>query len=78
MIGLDLPPLDPFEHEHPLGHVGANDLGHDEIFEAAEDAGDDLRVVRLLDEVELVAQMRLELVGQRSGLEQLRALRAPL
>ena len=38
---------------------------------------DQLGVVRLLDEVELAAQVHLELVGERLDLKQLRRLRAP-
>ena len=43
-----------------------------------DEAGDQLGAVRLLDEVELGGQMRLELVGQRRQLQQPRGLRAPL
>ena len=51
---------------------------HDELLDVPDQPRDQLGVVRLLDEVELVAQVRLELVGQRAQLQELGRLRVAL
>lgn len=51
---------------------------HDEILVLGQEPRDHFGVVGLLDEVELGAKMRLELVGERLRLQELRALRTPL
>ena len=70
----DLLAVDPLQDEHALGHVRPDHLRHDQILEVLEETGDQLGVARLLDEVELCAQVGVELVGQCSELEQLRGL----
>jgi hypothetical protein len=78
-VGLgDLLAVDPLEHEHALGHVWVDHLGHDEVLVLGHEPRDQLRAVRLLDEVELVAEMRLELLGQRLELEEPGRLRPSL
>ena len=78
VVGVDLSTVDPLEHEHLFRHVRPDHGGHDELLVLGQEAGDELRVVRLLDEVELRPQVHLELVGERAGLQQLRALGALL
>jgi hypothetical protein len=46
-----------------------DDRRHVETLEVGDEAGDELGVVRLLDEVELGEKMRFELVGERTELE---------
>jgi len=78
VAGGDLLALDVLEHQHLLGHVRVDHLRHDQVVVVLEQAGDQLRVVRLLAEVELAADVRLELLGQRRELEQARRVRLPL
>ena len=78
VVGIHLLPLDPLEHEDALGHVRPDHLRDDEIVVIGQEARDHLGVVRLLDEVELGAKVLLELVRQRSRLNQLRPLGSPL
>ena len=78
VIAFDLAPLDALEHEHLLADERPDHLGDDEILVLGEHAGDHVGVVRLLDEVELAAEMRLELVGERVRLQELRTLGPPL
>ena len=65
MLRRDLLAVDPLQDERALGHVRPDHLRHDQVLEVLEEPGDQLRVARLLLEVELRAQVRLELVGQR-------------
>ena len=66
---VDLAAIDPLEHEHPLCDVWPDDLGDLQLVVAGDELGDELRVVRLLDEVEFLTEMHLELVGERLPLE---------
>ena len=78
VAGVHLPAVDALEHEHLFRHVGTNHLRHHKLVVVLQQLRDELGVTCLLDEVELGAQMHLELVGQRSRLQQLCALRARL
>ena len=78
VAGVELAAVDPLEHEQPLGHVGPDHLRHDEIVVVLELRGDQLGVVGLLDEVELGAEVDLELVRERARLQQLGGLGALL
>jgi hypothetical protein len=78
VVGVDLAPCDALEHQHSLRHVRPDHRRHDEILVLAHEACDELGVVRLLDEVELAAQMHFELVSERTRLQKLRALRVRL
>ena len=78
VVGADLRTVDPLQHHRLLGHVRPDHLRHDQALVLADEARDQLGVVRLLEEVELRAQVHLELVGERLELEQLRRLGAPL
>ena len=49
--------VDALQHEHALGHVRPDHLRHDQVLEVVEETGDQLGVARLLDEVELRAQV---------------------
>jgi hypothetical protein len=75
---LDLLPVDALQHEHALGDPRAHHLGHDDLRLLPDDACDQLGVAGLLDEVELRAQVRGELVHERVELEQAGSLRAAL
>ena len=74
VLGVDLAPFDPLEDESPLRHVRPDHGRHDEVLVPGDDPRDQLGVVRFLDEVELRAQMHLELIGQRARLQELRPL----
>ena len=69
---------DPLLHEHLVSDVRMDHRRHDQVLGIADDSRDQLRAVRLLDEVELGGEMRLELVGQRRELQQPRRLGPPL
>ena len=76
MAGLDLAARDQLQDERALGHVGPDHARHDEPVERLDEPAHELRVVRLLDEVELGPEMELELVGELLELDPLRRLRA--
>ena len=78
VVGPDLDAVDPLQHRRLLGHVRPDHLRHDEPPIVGDEARDQLGVVRLLAEVELRAQVHLELVRERLELEELRRLGAPL
>ncbi len=78
MCLVDLHSVDSLEHEHALGDVRPDHLGHDELLVLLDEPPDHLRVVGFLDEVELVPQVRFQLFGERLELEQLRRLRVAL
>ena len=78
VIRAHLAAVNPLQHEHALGHVWPDHLGDDELFVVGDESGDQLGVVRLLAEVELRAQVNLELVGQGGDLEELRSFEAAL
>ena len=71
MILVELAAVDSLEHEQPLGHVRPDHLRHDEVVVVLEVLADQLGVAGLLDEVELGAQVHLELVLERPQLQQL-------
>jgi hypothetical protein len=73
---LDLAARDQLEDERPLGHVGPDHPRHDEPVEQLDEPADELRVVRLLEEVELRAEIELELLGELLELHQPGRLRA--
>ena len=74
---LDPAPVDPLEDERALGHVRLDHARHDERLEPLHERSDQLRVVRLLDEVELPAEVELELVRELLELDPLRRLGVP-
>ena len=55
----------------------ADHLRDDQPVVVLDKAGDQLRVVRLLDEVELLTQVHLELVGERLHLQKLSRVGMP-
>ena len=59
---------------HARSRAGGSPSGR-RACRTVDEAGDQLRVVRLLDEVELLAEMHLELVRERLDLQQLRRRR---
>ncbi len=67
---LDLAARDQLEHERPLGHVGPDHARHDEPVERLDELAHELRVVRFLEEVELSAEMELELLRELLELDQ--------
>jgi hypothetical protein len=69
-VRLDLHAVEPLEHEHVLAHVRMDHPGYVQELEVGDQAGDQLRVVRFLDEVQLGAKVGLELVGESTELEQ--------
>jgi hypothetical protein len=71
-------PLEELEDEHALADVRPDDLRYDEVLVVRDEGRDQLGVVRFLDEVELGAEVRLELVRERVQLEQPRRLRVAL
>jgi hypothetical protein len=71
---LDLSAGDPLQHERSLAHVGPDDPRHDEPLERLDELPHELRGVRLLDEVELAAEIDLELVGELLELNPARGL----
>ena len=77
VVRVELAPVDPFEDQHALADVRAHDLRHDEVLELRDEARDQLRVVGLVTEVQLRAQVDIELVGQRPDLKQLCSLGPP-
>jgi len=74
---LDLRACDQLEHQRALGHIGADDARNHEPVESLELVSHELRVVRLLNEVEFRAKMLLELVRELFELDPLRGLGAP-
>ncbi len=78
VVRLDLAPVDPLQHEDPFADMRADHLRDHELLVVGDQPRDELRVARLLGEVELSPQVHLELVGQRLGLQQPRPLRATL
>ena len=78
VVVVDLAAVDALEHEHALGDVRPDHLRHDDVTPLLEHARDELRVVRLLGQVELGAKVHLELVRERTSLEELGALGTPL
>ena len=74
MVGVHLLSLDPLEHEYTLRHVRLDHLRDDEVFIVGQESLDHFGVGCFLDEVELRAQVLLELVRKRSRLKQLRTL----
>jgi hypothetical protein len=52
-VRLDLYAVEPLEHEHVLTHVRMDHPGYVQELEVGDQAGDQLRVVRFLDEVQL-------------------------
>ena len=66
--------MDPFQHEHLLGHVRANYLRDQQLRKVGNRPSDELRVVRLFRQVELFVQVHFELVGEGLELKQLRRL----
>ena len=71
---LDPAPVDQLEDERALGHVRMDHARDDERLESLHERSDQLRVVRLLDEVELPAEVELELVRQLLELDPLRLM----
>ena len=82
-LGLEpVPRLDPaardqLQDERALGHVRLDHARHDERVEPLHEPSDELRVVCLLDEIELAAKVQLELVRELLELDPLRSLGAP-
>src|SRR5256714_13269338 len=73
---LDLAARDQLEDERPLGHVGPYHARHHKPVERLDELSHELRVVRFLEEVELRAEMELELLRELLELDQPRRLRA--
>ncbi len=69
---------DPLLDEDALGHVRMDHIRHDQALVLGHEPGDQLRAVRLLDEVELGGEMCLELVRERLQLDEPGRLRVPL
>ena len=76
VLGRHFLPVDALEDENHFRHVRMDDLGDEQLGEVGNRAADDVRVVRFLSEVELGAQVHLELVHERLELEELRRLGA--
>ena len=62
--------LDPLLDEDALGHVRVDHIRHDEVLVLRDELRDQLGAVRLLDEVELGAEMGLELLCERLHLDE--------
>ena len=62
--------VDPLLDEHALGDMGVDHVRHDQVLVLGSEPGDQLGAVRLLDEVELAAEMGLELIGERLHLNE--------
>ena len=76
---IDAFALDELQHHHLLGHERVDHLRDEEVVAVVVDhLGDQLRVVRLLAEVELAEQMLLELVRERVQLQELCGVRVVL
>jgi hypothetical protein len=69
---------DPLLDENTLRHVWMDHVRHDQVLVLGDELRDQLGAVRLLDEVELRAQVRLQLVRERGQLEQASRLGAAL
>jgi hypothetical protein len=65
---------DQLQDERALGHIRLDHARHDEHVEPLHEPSDELRVVRLLDEIELAAKVELELVRELLELNLLRSL----
>ena len=74
VIRRGLASLDVLEREHALGDVRTNHARDDEQLVVLDEPRDQLGVVRLFEEVELGAEVNLELVGERLDLQELRGL----
>ncbi len=71
---LDLASRDSLQDECALAHVRLDHTRDDQSFERLDELPHELRVVRLLDEVELCAEMNLELVRELLELDPPRRL----
>src|SRR5215210_2355983 len=78
VTGLDLPAVDALQDQHALGDPRAHHLRYDELRLLSHDPPDQLGVGSLLDEIELRAQVRRELVDERVELQQAGSLGASL
>ena len=56
--------MQQLQDERPLGHVGVDHARDDETVERLDEPAHELGVVRLLEEVELRAEMQLELLRE--------------
>jgi hypothetical protein len=74
----DLHAGDVLEHEDLLGDVGVDHRRDEELVVVGDDLGDPLGMVSLLAEVELAAEVHLQLLRERSELQEARRLRPPL
>jgi hypothetical protein len=70
VVGGYLLAVDPLEHEHPLGDVRPDNLGHDEVVVLLDRPRYQLCVRGLFHEVELAAEMHFELLREGAELEE--------
>ena len=78
VVGAELLAVNPLQDEHVLCHVRTDDCGHDQVVVLLDEPCDQLGVRRLLLEVELGAEVGLDLVRESLQLKEPRSVGALL